>query len=98
MRRQSFAILVIAAMLPHCECTDVKLTDVDNLGEGSALKAFYCSDNPLVANTGLILFCHTAFCILLKLKTLAKSIGGGVVARGSPFQQKTHFSDFGPKS
>ena len=96
-------IVVIAAMLPHCECTDVKLTDVGNLGEGSALKAFYCSDNPPVANTGLILFCHTAFCILLKLKTLARSIGkegrGGIFCpRGSQFQQKTHFSDFDPKS
>ena len=96
----------IELLLPHlhCECTDVKLTDVGNLGEGSALKAFYCSDNPPVANTGLILFCHTAFCILLKLKTLARSIGkevkgGGIFCpRGSQFQQKTHFSDFGPKS
>ena len=98
-------IVVIAAMLPHCECTDVKLTDVGNLGEGSALKAFYCSDNPPAANTGLVLFCHTAFCILLKLKTLARSIGkegrkgGDILSQGgSQFQQKTHFSDFGPKS
>ena len=74
-------------MLPHCECTDVKLTDVGNLGEGSALKAFYCSDNPTVATTGLILVCHTAFCILLKLKTLAGSIGkegkgGDILSQG----------------
>ena len=80
-------IVVIAAMLPLCECTDVKLTDVGNLGEGSALKAFYCSDNPLVPNAGLVLFCHTAFCILLKLKTLAGSIGkegkgGDILSQG----------------
>ena len=83
-------IVVIAAKLPHCECTDVKLTDVGNLGEGSALKAFYCSDNPTVANTGLILFCHTAFCILLKLKTLARSLGKEGRG-GSQFQQKNIF-------
>ena len=101
---ENMRIVVIAARLPHCECTDVKLTDVGNLGEGSALKAFYCSDNPPVANTGLILVCRTAFCFLLKLKTLSRSIGkevkgGGIFCpRGSQFQQKTHFSDFGPKS
>ena len=102
---ENMRIVVIAARLPHCECTDVKLTDVGNLGEGSALKAFYCSDNPTVANTGLILVCRTAFCFLLKLKTLSRSIGkevkgGGNIfcRRGWQFQQKTHFSDFGPKS
>ena len=89
-------IVVIAAMLPHCECTDVKLTDVGNLGEGSALKAFYCSDNPLVPNAGLILFCHTVFCILLKLRTLPRSIGKE--GRGNILPQGVHSSSKRPIS
>ena len=93
---ENMRIVVIAAKLPHCECTDVKLTDEGNLGEGSALKAFYCSDNPTVANTGLILVCHTAFCILLKLKTLARSIGKE--GRGDILSQGVHSSSKRPIS
>ena len=94
---KNMRIAVIAAKLRHCECTDVKLTDVGNLGEGSALKAFYCSDNPPVANTGLILVCRTAFCFLLKLKTLSRSIGKEVKG-GGYFVQGVHSSSKRPIS
>ena len=100
---ENMRIVVIAARLPHCECTDVKLTDVGNLGEGSALKAFYCSDNPPVANTGLILVCRTAFCFLLKLKTLPRSIGkevrggGDILSNGFTVPAKDPFLRLWPK-